>query len=191
MDRISANIEEHLAAVARMREPAVVRVLGDIAEMIVSSVSNGGKVLLAGNGGSAADAQHIAGEFVGRYLYDRRPLPAIALAADSSVLTCIGNDYSYDDVFVRQVQALVRPGDVFWGITTSGNSGNILAAGRAAKELGAAVVGFTGEGGGKFKSLCDFCFCSPHTRTNRIQEGHMLAYHIVCELMEAGLCPKK
>jgi D-sedoheptulose 7-phosphate isomerase len=189
-ERIETNIAEHQAMIAKVLTGETGRVLAGIADTIVQSLKQGGKVLLAGNGGSAADAQHIAGEFIGRFLYDRRPLPAIALSTDSSVLTCVGNDYRYDDIFLRQVQALVKPGDIFWGLTTSGNSRNILSAGAAARDLGAVIVGFTGQSGGQFKAQCDFCFCAPHTRTNRIQEAHMLGYHIVCELMEAGLCPK-
>ncbi len=189
-EKIEANIREHQDVIKQMQSEETVRVLSGIAEAIVTSISKGGKILLAGNGGSAADAQHIAGEFIGRYLYDRRPLPAVALSTDSSVLTCVGNDYSYDDIFLRQVQALSNKGDVFWGITTSGNSRNVILASEAAKKAGAAVVGFTGQTGGKFKAICDFCFCSGHTRANRVQEAHMLAYHIVCELMEAKLCPK-
>jgi len=189
-DRIENNISEHLTVINQMQNKETVQTLTDIASAIVRSVQKGGKILIAGNGGSAADAQHIAGEFIGRYLYDRRPLPAVALSTDSSVLTCVGNDYSYDDIFLRQVKALVGPQDLFWGITTSGNSRNIIAAGKAAKEVGATVVGFTGQTGGQFKPVCDFCFCSAHTRANRVQEAHMLAYHIVCELMEAQLCPK-
>ncbi len=189
-DRVESNIAEHLAVITKMQSQENLKILSNIAGVIVRSVKNGGKVLIAGNGGSAADAQHIAGEFIGRYLYDRRPLPAVALSTDSSVLTCVGNDYCYDDIFLRQVQAITRSGDVFWGITTSGNSRNVIAAGKAAKELGAVIVGFTGETGGKFKEICDHCFCSAHTRANRVQEAHMLAYHIVCELMEAELCPR-
>lgn len=188
--QIATVISEHLAMIAKMQEEETIRVLSGMAAAIAQSIRGGGKVLLAGNGGSAADAQHIAGEFIGRFLYDRRPLPAIALSTDSSVLTCVGNDYRYEDIFLRQVEALAKPGDVFWGLTTSGNSGNILSAAAAAKERGGVILGFTGQGGGKFKAMCDWCFCSPHTRTNRIQEAHTLAYHIVCELMEAELCPR-
>jgi D-sedoheptulose 7-phosphate isomerase len=191
MERVRANIEEHQAVISAMLSNETTNVLGKIAKAIVKSVKHGGKVLLAGNGGSAADAQHIAGEFIGRYLYDRRALPAVALSTDGSVMTSVGNDYGYEDVFVRQVEGLVNKGDVFWGISTSGNSANVVKAAEAAKAAGAVVVGFTGLSGGKLKAVSDYCFCSPHTRANRIQEGHMLAYHIVCELMEAGLCPKE
>ena len=190
MERIRANVIEHQEVIAALLNDTTFNTLKQIADAIVKSLAGSGKVLLAGNGGSAADAQHIAGEFIGRYLYDRRPLPAVALSTDSSVLTCVGNDYCYDDIFVRQVQALARSGDVFWGLSTSGNSTNVIRAAEAAKKLGAVVIGFAGQSGGKLKPVCDLCFCAPHTRANRVQEAHMLAYHIVCELMEAGLCPK-
>ncbi len=187
--RIENNIKEHLQVIEDMLTSQA-DVLADISAKIVKSINSGGKVLIAGNGGSAADAQHIAGEFIGRFLYDRRPLPAIALATDTSVLTCVGNDYSYDDIFDRQVRALINKGDIFWGISTSGNSANVVKAADTAKRLGAVIIGFTGQQGGELKEISDLCFCSPHTRTNRIQEAHMLAYHIVCELVEAQLCPK-
>lgn len=165
-------------------------ILTEISSVIVNSINRGGKILIAGNGGSASDAQHIAGEFVGRFLYDRKPLPAIAMSTDSSVLTCVGNDYSFDDIFLRQVQALASDNDIFWGISTSGNSKNIILAAESAKKIGAKIIGFTGQDGGRLKGLSDYCFCAPADRTNRIQEAHILAYHIICELMEAALCPR-
>ncbi len=187
--RIKNNIQEHLQVIEQMLAEGL-DVLESISEEIVKAVNNGGKILIAGNGGSAADAQHIAGEFIGRFLYDRKPLPAIALSCDTSVITCVGNDYSYADIFARQVQALGNEKDVFWGISTSGNSENVIKAAMSAKQIGMTVIGFTGANGGKLKEIADLCFCSPHTRTNRIQEAHILAYHIVCELMESSLCPK-
>jgi D-sedoheptulose 7-phosphate isomerase len=190
LDRMKTNISEHLETVAKMQNDDIYNTLNGIANAIVDSVRRGGKILIAGNGGSAADAQHIAGEFIGRYLYDRRPLPAVAISTDSSVLTCVGNDYDYDDIFVRQVRALVKREDLFWGISTSGNSKNVLLAAQAAQDAGANVVAFTGGTGGKLREICPLCFVAPHNRTNRIQEAHMLAYHIVCELMEVALCPK-
>jgi len=187
--QIENNIKEHLQVVEQMLNDQA-DVLADISAKIVESIKQGGKVLIAGNVGAAADAQHIAGEFIGRFLYDRRPLPAIALSTDTSVLTCVGNDYSYNDIFDRQVRALIKKGDVFWGISTSGNSPNVVQAAKTAKQLGAVIIAFTGQQGGKLKETADLCFCSPHKRTNRIQEAHTLAYHIVCELMESELCPK-
>jgi D-sedoheptulose 7-phosphate isomerase len=191
MERISSNIEEHLKVISALKSGDAMATLKKIADIIVASLKNGGKVMIAGNGGSAADAQHIAGEFIGRYLYDRRPLPAMALNTDTAVMTCVANDYSYNDIYLRQVQAIAKKGDVFWGISTSGNSANVVSAAEAAKAAGASVVGFTGEKGGKLKEIAEACYCSPSSRTNRIQEAHMLGYHIVCELMEAALCPKE
>jgi D-sedoheptulose 7-phosphate isomerase len=191
MERITANIDEHIKVISALKSGDAMATLKKIGDLIVSSLKNGGKVMIAGNGGSAADAEHIAGEFIGRYLYDRRPLPAIALNTDTAVLTCVGNDYSYNDIYLRQVQAIAKKGDVFWGISTSGNSANVVSAAEAAKKMGAIVVAFTGEKGGKLKEIADACFCSPSSRTNRIQEIHMLGYHIVCELMESALCPKE
>jgi D-sedoheptulose 7-phosphate isomerase len=190
IDRIKSNIAEHLDTINKMQSDDVYKTLSAIADAIVDSVRRGGKVLIAGNGGSAADAQHIAGEFIGRYLYDRRPLPAMAISTDTSVITCVGNDYDYDDIFVRQVRALIKREDIFWAISTSGNSKNVLLAAQAARDAGATVVAFTGGTGGKLREICPLSFIAGHTRPNRVQEAHMLAYHIVCELMEAALCPK-
>ena len=146
-----------------------------------------GKILIAGNGGSAADAQHFAGELVSRFYFDRPPLAAIALTTDSSILTAIGNDYGYEDVFARQVQALGRSGDVFIAISTSGNSPNILKAIVAAKSIGLVVIGLTGRSGGKMKALCDICLCAPSDATPRIQECHLLIEHCLCACIEEQL----
>jgi D-sedoheptulose 7-phosphate isomerase len=146
-----------------------------------------GKILIAGNGGSAADAQHFAGELVSRFYFDRPPLAAIALTTDSSILTAIGNDYGYEDVFARQVQALGRKGDVFIAISTSGNSPNILKAIEAAKSLGLVVIGLTGRSGGKMKALCDVCLCAPSDSTPRIQECHLVIEHSLCACIEESL----
>jgi D-sedoheptulose 7-phosphate isomerase len=146
-----------------------------------------GKILIAGNGGSAADAQHFAGELVSRFYFDRPPLAAIALTTDSSILTAIGNDYGYEDVFARQVQALGRSGDVFIAISTSGNSPNILKAIVAAKSIGLVVIGLTGRSGGKMKALCDICLCAPSDSTPRIQEFHLVIEHSLCACIEEQL----
>lgn len=145
------------------------------------------KILIAGNGGSAADAQHFAGELVSRFYFDRPPLAAIALTTDSSILTAIGNDYGYEDVFARQVQALGRSGDVFIAISTSGNSPNILKAIVAAKSIGLVVIGLTGRSGGKMKALCDICLCAPSDSTPRIQECHLVIEHSLCACIEEQL----
>lgn len=156
----------------------------------VDSLRAGGKLMFAGNGGSAADAQHWAGELVSRFYYDRPGLPAIALTTDTSILTAIGNDYGYDYTFARQVEALGRAGDVLLLISTSGNSPNVVRAAEAARERGIQVVGFTGQGGGKLAALCDACFRIPSTETPRIQEGHEFIGHLLCALIEAEMFPK-
>jgi len=189
LDKIRANLEDHRRTVEMLTNEHVA-VISRMSEMIAESLGKGGKLLLAGNGGSAADAQHVAGEFVGRLVYDRRPLPAIALSTDTSVLTCVGNDYGFDDVFLRQTEALAAEGDVFWGFSTSGQSGNVVAAAKAAKAKGARVLAFTGEKGGALAEVADVTFRSPASRTMRIQEVHMLAYHIICQLVEESLCPR-
>ena len=159
-------------------------------EMCLASLRAGGKILFAGNGGSAADAQHWAGELVSRFYYDRPGLPAIALTTDTSILTAIGNDYGYDYTFARQVEALGHRGDVLVVISTSGNSPNILRAAQAAKDRGVSVIGFTGQSGGKLAPLSDLCFCIPSDETPRIQEGHEFVGHLLCALIEAGMYPR-
>jgi D-sedoheptulose 7-phosphate isomerase len=155
-----------------------------MAEMIVQSLRNNGTLYLCGNGGSAADAQHIAGEFVGRFRTERRALPAVALCTDTSVLTCIANDYDYESVFARQVEALVRPADILWGFSTSGNSPNVLRAAETAKRQGARVLAFTGRANSDLQSRADLCLCVDAALTARSQEIHQLAYHIICDLVE-------
>jgi len=145
------------------------------------------KILFAGNGGSAADAQHLAAEFSGRFYIDRKPLFAEALHVNTSYLTAVANDYSYDEIYARLLIAKGRPGDVFFGISTSGNSGNIIRAIEVAKKQGMIVVGMTGATGGKMQELCDHLLNMPSTDTPRIQEAHILVGHIICELVEAEL----
>lgn len=145
------------------------------------------KLLIAGNGGSAADAQHFAGELVGRFYFDRPALAATALTTDTSILTAIGNDYGYEDIFSRQIQAHGEQGDVFIAISTSGNSPNIIKAIHYAKALGMTVIGLTGQSGGTMKPLCDICFCVPSNSTPRIQEGHLLIEHSLCACIEDEL----
>lgn len=159
-------------------------------ELSIAALRAGNKLMFAGNGGSAADAQHWAGELVSRFYYDRPGLSAIALTTDSSILTAIGNDYGYDYTFARQIEALGREGDVFVAISTSGNSPNILRAADAAHKRGVRVIGFTGESGGKLAALCDICFCIPSSETPRIQEGHEFVGHLLCALIEAGMYPQ-
>ena len=153
-------------------------------EMMAGALDSGGRVYFIGNGGSAADAQHLATELVGRFEEENR-LPAMALTTDSSVLTALSNDFGFDQVFSRQVEALARPGDLLVAISTSGNSPNILAAARQARSQGVAVLGLSGKDGGPLEGLCDLCLVVPSSRTCRIQEGHILIGHILCEIVEA------
>ena len=158
-----------------------------IADTLTRACRSGGKLMLAGNGGSAGDAQHIAGEFVARLNFDRNPLPAIALTTDTSVLTAVGNDYGYDKVFERQVRALGRPDDVFLAISTSGRSPNIIAALQAARTMGVRTVGFTGNGVRPMSSLCDLSLAAPSGETPHIQQIHLTAAHAICGLVERDL----
>jgi len=162
---------------------SLVDVIEKIANELVRCLKGGHTVFIMGNGGSAADAQHIAGELVGRYLKERKGIPAVALSTDTSVITSIGNDYGFDDIFRRQVEALVRKGDAVIGITTSGNSPNVLKACELAKELGAVAIGLSGRGG-KLAEIADLCLTVPEDLTPRIQEVHAVAGHIICGLVE-------
>jgi D-sedoheptulose 7-phosphate isomerase len=158
-----------------------------IANAITDALRAGKKVLLIGNGGSAADAQHIAGEFMSTLNIDRNPLPAIALTTDTSVLTAIGNDYGYDKVFERQVLGLGRPGDVLVAISTSGRSPNVIAALKVARKMGLVTIGFTGDGERPMHSLCDHCLSAPSAETPLIQQIHIVAAHTVCGIVERNL----
>lgn len=164
--------------------------IGDAVALCVTALRAGNKILFAGNGGSAADAQHWAGELVSRFYYDRPGLPAIALTTDTSILTAIGNDYGYDYTFARQVEALGRAGDVLVAISTSGRSKNILRALDAAQASGVKVVGFTGAGGGDMADRCEICFRVPSNETPRIQEGHEFIGHLLCGLIESEMFPQ-
>lgn len=154
------------------------------AESIVGALEGGNKVVFCGNGGSAADSQHLAAELMGRYLVDRKPLAAMALTVDSSALTAIGNDYSFDDVFSRQLRGIGRQGDVLVAISTSGSSANVIAAARVAREMGVKVVAMTGRDGGQLSGYADTAIKVPATRADRIQEMHIAAGHMICETVE-------
>ena len=158
--------------------------INEIANLLIRSLRSGNKVLFFGNGGSAADSQHIAGELVGKFRRVRKAMPAIALTTDTSILTSIGNDFGYDYIFARQIEALGQSGDVAIGISTSGNSPNVLRALQAARDAGIATVGFTGQSGGQMQECVDICFNAPSDSTPRIQEVHITAGHIICELVE-------
>jgi D-sedoheptulose 7-phosphate isomerase len=158
------------------------------ADLITESFLAGKTLYLCGNGGSAADAQHIAGEFIGRFRKERKALPAVALTTDTSVLTCIGNDYAFSDVFTRQVEALVKPADILWAFSTSGNSPNVVAAAQLAKTKGAKILAFTGKVNSRLENIADVCLCVPSPTTSGAQEIHQLAYHIICDLVEQKIC---
>jgi len=164
--------------------------ISEVADACVEALRAGGKILFAGNGGSAADAQHLAAELVGRFAYDRPGLSAFALTTDSSVLTAIGNDYGYEFLFARQVEAVGASGDVFFGISTSGRSPNVLNALRAARTKGLTTVGLAGLQGGEMLEACDYLLQVPSEATPRIQEGHALVGHIICRLIETKMFPK-
>lgn len=181
-DEIEASID-----LKRRTLESQLPVIVAIAERIVDTFERGGKVLLCGNGGSAADAQHIAAEFVSRFRRERRGLPAIALTTDTSILTAIGNDYGYERVFARQIEALGQPGDTVIGISTSGTSASVLAAMQAARNGGMATIGFTGATGGLLVGQVDVCLCVPSQNTARIQEVHITIAHVVCEIVERTL----
>jgi D-sedoheptulose 7-phosphate isomerase len=182
-NRIREAIETHKKMVAQF-ECSSIDILATAAGMIVETFQRNGTLYLCGNGGSAADAQHIAGEMVGRFRTERRALPAVALSTDASVLTCIANDYDYESVFARQIEAHVKPGDVFWGLSTSGASLNVVKAAEVAKRRGARVIAFTGRKASKLESLADVCLCADDEATARSQEIHQLAYHVICDLVE-------
>jgi len=180
-DRIQRNIE---VKQAMLLDTGFHNLVAQVAMQIVKSLRDGGKIFFCGNGGSAADAQHLAAEFTGRYLKERRALPALALNVNSSSVTAIGNDYGFDLVFARQLEALGREGDVAVGISTSGNSRNVLRALEVAKSMSIYTVAFTGKSGGLMKNVADSTICVPSDETPRIQECHILTGHIICESVE-------
>ncbi len=181
--QIANIVNEHEVVVRHFKEHGS-PILKEIVESIMNCFRQGGKLLLAGNGGSASDCQHIAGEFVGRYRRNRKALPAISLATDTAVLTCIGNDYDYNSIFSRQVRAIGKSRDVLWVFSTSGSSKNILEAVIAAKEKDITVIAFTGKPKSTLESNADICLCANTDKTNHAQEVHQLAYHIICEIID-------
>ena len=191
LDYVRKHLTESLDALAAAETAEFAAVLVKIADTIAAALKAGGKVMLCGNGGSAADAQHIAAELLGRYEAEREPLAALALTTDTSALTAIGNDYGFEHVFSRQVRGLGRKGDVLVGLSTSGKSPNVLAALDAAREMGIAAIGFTGKKGGDMSSCCDIVLNAPSDKTAVIQEIHMTAAHIVCGLVERAVGAKR
>lgn len=168
----------------------LMELIKEVSLKCVEVYKNGNKTLIAGNGGSAADAQHIAGEFVSKFYFDRPGIPSIALTTDTSIITAIGNDYGYEKLFARQIQANGVEGDMFMGISTSGNSANVVEALKECKEKGIITVGLTGEKGGKMAELCDYCIKVPSNETPRIQESHILIGHIICAVVEEAIFGK-
>lgn len=185
-----AEIERQLAENRELMSGIAAKLSGEIerfVDLLCQAFRSGNKVLIMGNGGSAADAQHFAAEIVGRFKMERKALPAIALTTDSSILTAVGNDYGFDRVFIRQVEAFASEGDVVVGISTSGNSGNVLVAMEAAKRAGCPTVGLLGRDGGTIAPMSDLAIIVPSDNTPRIQEGHIAIIHIVCDLFEKKL----
>lgn len=181
-DLFRKNVSEQIALLQVLHTLA--DEVNDAGRLAAQTLQAGGKILFCGNGGSAADSQHLAAELTGRFIKDRRPLAAMALSTDSSALTCIGNDYAFDEVFARQVQGLARAGDLLIGISTSGNSRNVIRAVEEAKAAGAQVVGFLGRDGGALRAMCDVAIVVPSQVTARIQESHILIGHTLCGLIE-------
>ncbi len=182
-DRIIKDIQDGIAVKKAILESQV-DLIEKVARLLADCVQRGNKILFFGNGGSASDSQHLAAEFVGRYERERRALPSIALTTDTSILTAVGNDYGFDRVFERQIEALGHRGDVAFGISTSGNSKNVLLAVKKARELGLTTVGLIGRDGGQLKGLVDVALVIPSTKTSRIQESHIMIGHILCERVD-------
>ena len=182
---VQSIISDHLDTIQLLDDHADAIAL--IADIVISALSTRQRIYLCGNGGSAADAQHIAAELVGRFKKERRGLPAIALTTDTSILTAVANDYGYEQVFARQIEALASAGDVLIGISTSGNSPNVVEAVKAARSIGVTTIGLTGGSGGTLKALCDETLIVPSDITARIQEAHILVGHILCEMIDERL----
>ena len=182
-NKIIETIEAHKKATAALEADGI-ETLSAAAEIIIKAMKQDGRLYICGNGGSAADAQHIASELVGRFEHERKPLPAVALTTDTSIMTSISNDYGYENLFAKQVEALIKEGDVLWAISTSGTSANIIAAAELAKKKGATVLAFTGIKNSKLEQIADVCFCADSESTARSQEIHQLSFHIICGLVE-------
>ena len=184
---MTSSVADHIQESIAIKEQLLksdVPLIEQMALKISECLKSGGKLLFIGNGGSASDSQHLAAEFVGRYEKERRPLAAVALTTDTSILTAVGNDYGFEKIFERQIEALGRKGDVLFAISTSGNSKNILRGVQKAKQLGVYVIGLTGGAGGELKTLADLTLVVPSKKTSRIQETHILVGHILCECVD-------
>ncbi|MHC4478343.1 MAG: D-sedoheptulose-7-phosphate isomerase [Planctomycetota bacterium] len=185
--QIESTIRAHAKLIDVLKASGV-ETIAAAAQALIEALRRNAKVYICGNGGSAADAQHIASELVGRFERERNALPALALTTDTSVLTSISNDYGYENVFTRQLEAFIKEGDILWAISTSGTSSNVIAAVELAKNKGACVLAFTGLAESKLEELADICFCAGGDSTARNQEVHQLAYHMICDLVEQGMC---
>lgn len=183
---IVTQLQDHRKLLVQIENDLATTIAG-LAQRLIETFTIGNKLLIMGNGGSAADAQHFAGEIVSRFRIERPGLPAIALSTDTSILTAIGNDYGFDRIFSRQVEALAAPGDAVIGISTSGNSPNIFKALEVARQAGCTTIGLLGKDGGTIKNVCDIALVMPSNDTPRIQEGHITIIHILCDLIEQGM----
>jgi D-sedoheptulose 7-phosphate isomerase len=188
IDEIKKQLQGH-RAVIDLLERDLTPLIAEMSSLISTALRDGNKLLVMGNGGSAADSQHFVAEIVGRFKMERKALPAIALSTDTSILTAIGNDYGFESIFSRQVEALAAPGDIVVGLSTSGNSPNVLKALKVAHERGCRTIGLLGKDGGSIKAACDLVLVVSSTDTPRIQEGHITVIHIVCDLVEKALFP--
>lgn len=188
MERIEESIRESISVKERIIGQGAVGVIARMAEIVIEALNEGHALYVVGNGGSAADSQHIAGELVGRFLLRRRALRCVALTTDTSIITAVANDMGFRDIFARQVEALVKEGDVLLAISTSGNSLNINLAVEAAQELGAKAIALSGRKGGELANLADVCLTVPAETSPRIQEAHIMIAHILCELIEKEVC---
>lgn len=188
---LSREVSDTLNSLQAVLTPDLLASAEPVMQHLAQAFRNGGKILIMGNGGSAADAQHIAAELVGRYRVERSGLPAIALSTDASILTAWSNDYSFETVFSRQVRTLARPGDIVWGISTSGNSMNVIRAFEAARLMGVTTFGLLGRDGGQLAALSDLAIIVPLDRTDRIQTAHQLIYHALCAHLDEAFGPER
>ena len=184
---IADALAQHKKMVAEFEAKEVDTIIA-AAEMIIKTINDNGCVYLCGNGGSAADCQHIAGEFIGRFLQERRPLPAVAFSTNTSVITAVGNDYGFDDIFSKQARALVKKNDILWAFSTSGNSKNVIAAAEVARKKGAGIIAFTGKADSKLEVVADVCLCADAPNSFGAQQIHQIAYHLICDLVERDVC---
>ncbi len=181
--QLAEVIDAHRKTLAEFEENSLETIVA-AAEAITNAIKQNGRLYICGNGGSAADAQHIAAELVGRFECERKGLPVIALTTDTSLITSVSNDYGYENIFARQVEALVKEGDILWAVSTSGASPNVVAAAQLAKEKEALILAFTGKADSELEQIADICFCANSQSTPRSQEIHQLAYHIICQFVE-------